>query len=147
MLSHGICIMSMVHRQRAVLLQFPLVIYLAALLKCSCCWHWLTNQTVKAHPEYQKKYCFKISVLPSAFWTMSCTNQVAAIDFFFFFCGVQVQDFSSKVSNLKVRPLCLTGQQAALSFPWSSKTNIPSKSCPYINLSFVLISELVSISV
>lgn len=54
--------MSMVHRQRAVLLQFPLVIYLAALLKCSCRWHWLTNQTVKAHPEYQRKHGFKIFV-------------------------------------------------------------------------------------
>lgn len=62
MFSHGICIMSMVHRQRAVLLQFPLVIYLAALLKCSCRWHWLTNQTVKLHPEYQRKHCFKIFV-------------------------------------------------------------------------------------
>lgn len=48
MFSHGICIMSVVHRQRAVLLQFPLVIYLAALLKCSCCWHWLRNQAAKA---------------------------------------------------------------------------------------------------
>lgn len=54
--------MSMVHRQRAVLLQFPLVIYLAALLKCSCCWHWLTNQTVKLHPEYQCTRRFKTLV-------------------------------------------------------------------------------------
>lgn len=54
--------MSMVHRQRAVLLQFPLVIYLAALLKCSCHWHWLTNQTVKPHPEYQTEHGFKIFV-------------------------------------------------------------------------------------
>ncbi len=54
--------MSMVHRQRAVLLQFPLVIYLAALLKCSCRWHWLTNQTVKPQPEYQRKHGFKIFV-------------------------------------------------------------------------------------
>lgn len=62
MFSRGICIMSMVHRQRAVLLQFPLVIYLAALLKCSCCWHWLTNQAVKPHPEYQCIRHFKILV-------------------------------------------------------------------------------------
>lgn len=52
----------MVHRQRAVLLQFPLVIYLAALLKCSCCWHWLTKLTVKPRPEYQCIHRFKILV-------------------------------------------------------------------------------------
>lgn len=52
----------MVDRQRAVPLQFPLVIYLAALLKCSCCWHWLSNQAVKFHPEYQCIRHFKILV-------------------------------------------------------------------------------------
>lgn len=62
MFSYGICIMSMVHCQWAVLLQFPVVIYLAELLKCSCHWHWLTNQTVKLHPEYQRKHGFKIFV-------------------------------------------------------------------------------------
>lgn len=54
MFSGGICIMSAVHRQRSCSAPVPpLVIYLAVLLKCSCRWHWLTNQTVKTRPEYQ----------------------------------------------------------------------------------------------
>lgn len=72
--------MSMVHRQRAVLLQFPLVIYLAALLKCSSRRHWLTNQTVKPQREYQRKRSFKNICFPSAFWTMSCAYQLDEID-------------------------------------------------------------------
>lgn len=145
MLSHGICIMSMVHRQRAVLLQFPLVIYLAALLKCSCRWHWLTNQTVKPHPEYQRKYCFKISVLPSAFWTMSCTNQVAAIDFFlwctspgFFLKGTKPK---SKATALDRTAGC------SLLSSCTAKLTSHQKAPPYINLPLVLISEVVSVSV
>lgn len=85
--------MSMVHCQRAVLLQFLLVIYLAALLKCSCRWHWLTNQTVKPIQNMKgntvSKYSFAI-----CFWTMSCPNQHDEIDscffLFFFFFGVCV---------------------------------------------------------
>lgn len=99
--------MSMVHRQRAVLLQFPLVIYLAALLKCSCRWHWLTNQTVKPHPEYQRKYGLKIFTI--CFWTMSCTNQLDEIDCFFVVYKSRIFFFtfdSSKVLNLEEKHCC-----------------------------------------
>lgn len=107
MFSRGICIMSAVHRQRSCSAPVPpLVIYLAALLKCSCRWHWLTNQTVKTHPEYQstavllfscccgvffggcgggKKYLS--STNPNHFWTTFCSNQVDEIDFFFVLPG------------------------------------------------------------
>lgn len=67
MFSYGICIMSMVHCQKAVLLQLLLVIYLAVLPKGSCYWHWLTNQTLKPHPDYQRKTGFDNVCLPSAF--------------------------------------------------------------------------------
>lgn len=123
MFSYGICIMSMVHRQRAVLLQFPLVIYLAALLKCSCRWHWLTNQTVKPHPEYQTKHSFKIFVYHllldyvlhiSTWW-----------DWFLFFVVQKVQDFFFRlVKGIKLgrKTLLLTGQHTALYFCWHSKS-------------------------
>lgn len=90
--------MSMVHCQRAVLLQFLLVIYLAALLKCSCRWHWLTNQTVKPIQNMKgntvSKYSFAI-----CFWTMSCPNQHDEIDscFFSFVCVCVCGVYKSRI--------------------------------------------------
>lgn len=121
MFSFGICIMSMVHRQRAVLLQFPLVIYLAALLKCSCRWHWLTNQTVKPHPEYQRKCRFQNIRLPSVFGL--CPAQIYLMRltcvFFFFVVYKSRIFFFRPIKGIKLRKIALlwlTGENTALYF-------------------------------
>lgn len=121
MFSGGICIMSAVHRQRSCSAPVPpLVIYLAALLKCSCRWHWLTNQTVKTRPEYQntalqflggKKIFVCLPLLDCVLFKSSLTR----FTFFFFLtpppaAGVLIQDCSwdlAEAVSLKERRLPL----------------------------------------
>ncbi len=68
---------------------------------------------------------------------MSCTNQLDEIDFCWFFCGVQVQDFFfSLVKGIKPRRktlLWLTREHAALYFCWRRKSTSSQKLlCPHI---------------
>lgn len=144
--------MSMVHRQRAVLLQFPLVIYLAALLKCSRCWHWLTNQTVKPHPEYQTKHGFKIFVYhllldyvlhKSSWWDDSCFSVA--------YMSRVLSSALSKVLNLKERHGC-GWQESIQPFSFVGTANqhpLKSSSDPRTEkcLSSKLVAEVASICV
>lgn len=109
MFSYGICIMSMVHCQGVVLLQFPVVIYLAAFPECSCCWHWLTNQMSKPHPENQRKLDFKIFVCDQLldFIPNKSTS------FFFLVCKSQIFFF---IQSKNIKLLWLRAEYTAFCF-------------------------------
>lgn len=82
----------MVHRQRAVLLQFLLVIYLAALLKSSCGWNWLTNQTVEAPSRIRKETRLQNIHSPSAFGQCPAQINLMRLTFVgvFLFCVLNI---------------------------------------------------------
>lgn len=141
MFSGGICIMSAVHRQRSCSAPVPpLVIYLAVLLKCSCRWHWLTNQTVKTRPEYQSAavlFFFFGGVggnicLSSAFGLRPVQIKLMRLTFFFFFPRPQQQEGSPRFFLGFVRGRKPERKEAAaLDFCWRQRrVNICRKSDP-----------------